>query len=193
MISVVNSTLEEIAEICRLDTLAFSEMWDIPLIEYQTAWIHNKEIYRYIKDDDKIVGYHFAAPFPQEIYDQILSGRLEERYALPFIYNYEDVKEVCLYLYAIVVDIALEKNKEYSKLLVQDLAKIIARLEARGIEVKDFGFMAITDAGIRLAERMGLTYIEDLESAEEPNPKVFRSKPKNFKKNSIFHKETISK
>jgi hypothetical protein len=193
MISIAYSTLEEIAEICRLDTLVFSEMWDIPLLEYQTAWLHNKEIYRYIKDDDKIVGYHFVAPFPQEIFDQILSGQLAERFALPLIYNYEDIKEVCLYVYAIVVDIALEKNKEYSKMLVQDLVEIIDKLEARQIEVKDFGFMAITDAGIRLAERMGLTYIEELESDEEPKPKVFRSQPKNFKTNSIFHRNQLSK
>jgi hypothetical protein len=189
----VESTLEDIVEICRLDTLAFSEKWDIPLEEYQTAWLHNQEIYRYVKDDDKIVGYHFVAPFPREIYEQILSGQLEERFALPFIYNYEEIKEVYLYVYAIVVDIELEKTKEYSKLLVQDLVEIIARLDARQIEVKDFGFMAITDAGIRLAERMGLTFIEELESDEEFKPQVYRSEPRFFKKNSIFHNGYVSK
>ena len=38
MISIVNSTLEEVAEVCRLDKLVFSEKWDIPLEDGQAAW-----------------------------------------------------------------------------------------------------------------------------------------------------------
>ena len=65
---------------------------------------------------------------------------------------------------------------------------LLNRLRERNIEVKDFGFIAITDAGIRLAESMGLTFIEEFESEEKPNPQVYRSEPRNFKANSIFLK-----
>jgi hypothetical protein len=193
MLSIVESTIEEVIEVCRLDKLVFSERWDIPLSDGVTAWKINKEIYRFIKDDDKIMGYHFVAPFQQDIYEQLLSGKLDEKAALPYILNYVECMEVYLYVYSIVVDLSVENYKMYSKPLVEDLVDIIERLKERNIEVKDFGFIAISDAGIRLAERMGLTFIEEFESDEKPNPQVFRSEPKNFKKNSIFHKMHASK
>jgi hypothetical protein len=193
MLSIVESTLEEVVEVCRLDKLVFSERWDIPLCDGETAWQNNKEIYRFIKDDDKIMGYHFVAPFQQEIYEQLLSGQLDEKTALPYILNYAECTEVYLYVYSIVVDLSVENPKLYSKPLVQDLVDILERLKQRNIEVKDFGFIAITEAGIRLAERMGLTFIEEFESDEKPNPKVYRSEPKHFKSNSIFHKMHVSK
>jgi phosphoglycolate phosphatase-like HAD superfamily hydrolase len=193
MLYLVDSTLDEVAEVCRLDKLVFSEKWDIPLAEGQAAWLHNQEIYRFIKADDKIVGYHFVAPFPKEIYEQLLSGQIEERSALPFILRYAECKEVYLYVYSIVVDITLEHAKQYSKLLVHDLVETIARLKARRIEVKDFGFIAITEAGIRLAQRLGLTFIEEFESDEKPNPQVYRSDLKHLKSNSLFLQNEYSK
>jgi hypothetical protein len=193
MLTIVNSTLEEVAEVCRLDKLVFSEKWDIPLHDGEQAWKNNKEIYRFIKDDDKIMGYHFVAPFQEAIYEQLLSGQLDEKAALPFILNYEECSEVYLYVYSIVVDMSVENPKKYSKPLIQDLVDIVKRLQERNIEVIDFGFIAITDAGIRLADRMGLTFIKEFESDEKPNPQVYRSKPKHFKANSIYHKEGIAK
>lgn len=186
MLYVVNSSLAELTEVRRLDSLVFSEKWDISLVEYQTAWLHNKEIYRFIKEDDEIRGYYFAAPFPKEIYESILSGHMEERLALPYILKYEENTEVYLYIYALVVDITVENYKLYSKPLTQDLVEIIERLKVRNIEVKDFGFLAISNAGVRLAERMGLTFIEEFESEEKPNPQAFRSDPKHFKPHSLF-------
>ncbi|QGQ96652.1 hypothetical protein EHS13_18105 [Paenibacillus psychroresistens] len=193
MISIVNSTLEEVAEVCRLDKLVFSEKWDIPLSDGETAWQNNQEIYRFIKDDDKIMGYHFVAPFQQYVYEQLLSGEMDEKNALPFILNYDECNEVYLYVYSIVVDMSVENYKTYSKPLIQDLVDVIQRLNERNIEVKDFGFIAITHAGIRLAELMGLTFIEEFESDEKPNPQVYRSEPRHFKKESIFLKGQVAK
>jgi hypothetical protein len=193
MLHIADSSLEEIADVCRLDKLAFSEKWDIPLEDGVAAWIKNKEIYRVIKHDSKVMGYHFVAPFSKEIFDQILSGQMDEKTALPFMLKYSECKEAYFYLYSIVVDISVENYKIYSKPLVQDLVDVIKNMHSRNIEVMEFGFIAITDAGVRLARRMGLTLIEEFESDEKPNPQAFRSAPKNFKKNSLFNQIHILK
>jgi hypothetical protein len=187
MVRIRNSTIEEVADVCRLDKMVFSEKWDIPLIDGQIAWIKNNEIYRMVEKDNVIMGYHFVAPFTQEIYEKLLSGQLEEREAIHDILNYEAGSEVYLYLYSIVVDMSDSNYKIYSKPLVQDLAGIIHRLQRRSIIVKDFGFIAISEAGVRLAERLGLTFIKEFESEEKPNPQVYRAEPKNFKIHSLFH------
>jgi hypothetical protein len=178
MITIVDGRLDEVVEVCRLDKLAFSAKWDIPLSEGEAAWTYNNEIYRFIKKNDKIVGYHLIAPFPQEIFEKLLSGELDEKNALPYIMKYEEFAEVYLYVYSIVVDMSIENYKQYAKPLVQDLINTQDRLKERNIVVKDFGFIAISDPGIRLAKRMNLIFIEEFESDEKPNPQVYRSTPK---------------
>ncbi|MDB5053993.1 MAG: hypothetical protein JWM44_2043 [Bacilli bacterium] len=186
MLRIMDGTIEEVSDVCRLDKIVFSEKWDIPLIDGQDAWRKNNEIYRVIKKNDEIMGYHFVAPFSKEIFDHILEGQMDEKEAIHYILNYAEMNEVYLYIYSIVVDITQENYKEYSRPLLQDMMEIVVRLHSRSIIVKELGFIAISEAGVRIANRMGLNFMKEIESDEKPNPRIYRAKPEDFKEDYLL-------
>ncbi|MBP1950861.1 hypothetical protein [Virgibacillus litoralis] len=176
-IHVTTATAIDIRGMLELNYKIYPEEWHVSAAYVEYILRANKDVYRVVKTGSDVKGIYSLFPFSKVNYEEILNGSLEEKKLGQYILDYDQEKEVYLYLISFIVDIYDNNSREYTKALLADMTKQLPYLASKGITINEIGAIGISDDGNRILERIGFTKEKLVDVDGEKYP-VFRVKVK---------------
>ncbi|KNY30279.1 hypothetical protein [Pseudobacteroides cellulosolvens] len=173
---ITNATAQDVHDMLQLDYKYFPEEWHLSEEWVKEAIQINPNIYRVIKSNGQIKGYYCFYPISRGPYEKLLSGVIHECDLLDYLHDYMNPCEVYLYLLSIIVDINDPIHKSYTRQLIKDIPKLLDIINSKGITVKEIGAIAISDDGVRILRKMGLTETDNLSMQMATKFIVYRGK-----------------
>lgn len=174
---ISDGTVQDVHEMLQLDYKIFPKEWHLSEKWVREIIMINPHIYRVIRSEGHIKGYYCFYPIPREPYERLLSGEIHEYDIVSYLLNYTSPCEAYLYFLTIIVDINDPNHKTYARQLIQDIPKFLNIIMSKGVTVKEIGAIAISEAGIRILGRMGLTQTLDLSLKMGTRFIVYKGKP----------------
>lgn len=151
----------------KLDQKLYPGAWQVESTFVGRLLERNKRVYKIVEDNGELKGYSSLIPLDKRTLDQLLSGQIEESKICHHALAYKKGREVYIYLSSIIVDIFHENRKKYSRVLIMELLDWIVDIEETGVVIKEFGMIAITDAGNRICQRLGFIKVWEVKEHGE--------------------------
>ncbi|MDR7236505.1 hypothetical protein [Neobacillus drentensis] len=146
----------------QLDRRIYPGEWQVESTFVEQLLERNKRVYKIVEENGDLRGYSSLIPLDKRTYDQLLSGQIDESKICHHALAYKVGKEVYIYASSMIVDIFHENRKKYSRALILELLDWIEEILETGVVIKEFGMIAITDAGNRIGQRVGFTKVWEL-------------------------------
>ncbi|WP_026565000.1 hypothetical protein [Bacillus sp. UNC41MFS5] len=139
----------------QLDRKLYPQDWHVERSFVERLLERNKRVYKIVEDNGELKGYSSLISLNKRTYDQLLLGQIDESRICHHALAYKKGREVYIYLSSIIVDILHEDRKKYSRALIMALLDWIEDIQETGVVIKEFGMIAITEAGNRICQRLG--------------------------------------
>jgi hypothetical protein len=147
----------------QLDRKLYPRDWQVEHTFVDHLLERNKMVYKIVEEYGEIKGYCSLIPLDKSTYDQLLLGQIDESEISQHALAYKKGKEVYIYFSSIIVDVFHENRKKYSKALLLEWMHWMKEIAETGAIIKEFGAIAITDAGNRFCQRLGFTKVWEIE------------------------------
>jgi hypothetical protein len=151
----------------KLDRKLYPGVWQVDSAFVERLLERNKKVYKIVEENGELKGYSSLIPLDKRTYDQLLIGQIEESNICHHALAYKEGKEVYIYFSSIAVDIFHGNRKKYSRALILGLLDWIKDIEEAGVVIKEFGMIAITDAGNQICQSMGFKKVWEVEEHSE--------------------------
>ncbi len=138
-----------------LDQKLYPGAWQVESAFVERLLDRNKRVYKIVEENGELKGYISLIPLDKRTYDQLLLGQIDESKICHHALAYKKGKEVYIYFSSIIVDIFHTNRKKYSRALILELLNWIEEIQETGVVIKEFGMIAITDAGNRICQSIG--------------------------------------
>lgn len=151
---------EILAQALELDKLVYPVHYQT-IYAYALSWYEkNRDIFVFVLDGEKVVGYICLLPISAGIYQEIRKGVVKEDITIPQedILAYKDGEEYNLYIFSTVLHPAYH-GSEYLKLMLEGVQKNIFRLCKEGVKFNKILADTISPKGIKLARSLGFREI----------------------------------
>ncbi|MEH7503033.1 hypothetical protein V7152_13675 [Neobacillus drentensis] len=162
-LNVRYGTVSDLNGMIKLDRKLYPVVWQVENEFVDRLLGRNNRVYKIVEENGELKGYSSLIPLDKRTYDRLLMGQIEESKICHHVLAYEEGKEVYIYFSSIIVDIFHENRKKYSTALILNLLDWIQDIEETGVIIKEFGMIAITDAGNRICKRMGFKKVWEVE------------------------------
>ncbi|NHC42150.1 hypothetical protein G6549_19655 [Bacillus sp. MM2020_1] len=150
-----------------LDQKLYPGAWQVEIAFVERLLERNKSVYKIVEENGELKGYISLIPLDKRTYDQLLFGQIDESKICHHALAYKKGKEVYIYFSSIIVDIFHENRKKYSRALILELLNWIEEIQETGVVIKEFGMIAITDAGNRICQSMGFNKVWEVKEHGE--------------------------
>ena len=147
--------LSDVNSMIQLDRKLYPQDWQVERAFVEQLLERNKRVYKIVADNGELKGYCSLIPLDKRMYDQLLFGQIDESRICHHALAYKKGREVYIYFSSMIVDILHEDRKKYSRALILELLDWIGDIQETGVVIKEFGMIAITEAGNRICERLG--------------------------------------
>lgn len=147
--------LSDLNGMIQLDRKLYPQDWQVERAFVERLLERNNRVYKIVEDNGELKGYSSLIPLDKRTYDRLLSGQIDESRICHHALAYKKEREVYIYLSSMIVDIFHEDRKKYSKALIMELLDWIQDIQETGVVIKEFGMIAITEAGNRICQRLG--------------------------------------
>jgi hypothetical protein len=164
---------EDIQGMLELNYKIYPKEWHVSPDYVQTIMKRNDKVYRVIHSYQEIKGIYSLFPLSKEIYDAVLTGKLDEKHLEKYILDYDTPKEVYIYLISIIVDIYDVNRKNYAKSIIKDIPHQLNTIEKMGIKIKEIGAIAISNYGEKILPKIGFQVQN--ETAIDTNYPVYKA------------------
>jgi hypothetical protein len=151
----------------QLDQKIYPGAWQVEGAFVERLLERNKRVYKIVEENGELRGYSSLIPLDKRTYDQLLSGQIDESKICHHALAYQKGKKVYIYASSMIVDIFHENRKKYSQALILELLDWIEEIEETGVVIKEFGMIAITEAGNRICQRFGFTKVWEVDEHGE--------------------------
>lgn len=151
---VRQATVDDVDRIMALDYQYYPEVWRVDKEYVRGEFKKGYPMARVLETSNGIKGYYAYLSLTKETYEKMLNGDIREGEPI----DYNDTKEVYLYLISILVDIEDEKRKSYTKALVLDMHKYLSSVTEKGMIIKELGAIAVSKGGRRILEKIGYNH-----------------------------------
>jgi predicted RNA-binding protein len=166
-ITVRYGRVSDVNGMIQLDQKIYPGVWQVESTFVERLLERNKRVYKIVEENGELRGYSSLIPLDKRTYDQLISGQIDESKICHHALAYKKGKEVYIYLSSIIVDIFHENRKKYSKTLILELLDWIEEIQETGVVIKEFGMIAITDAGNRVCQSMGFNKVWEVDEHGE--------------------------
>ncbi|HZK44186.1 MAG TPA: hypothetical protein VFC73_07865 [Syntrophomonadaceae bacterium] len=115
-------------------------------------------MFRVCKVDEKVKGYYWVFPLEYSIWNQVITGEIDETEMVKHIKSFDD-PDIYLYISSVIVDQTDEQHKKYTKALVYDFGRhfVLSRKQETP-DIRAVGAFTISAGGRRLMERSDFSY-----------------------------------
>lgn len=138
----------------------------------------NKEVYNLIKINGEVKGISTFFPLDEQTYHGVLKGEINERELCNYLLDYEQPKEVYLYLISIIVDISENHDKVYSRPLILNIPNQLKKIIEKGMIIKEIGAIAISEDGNNILKRIGFE-LHDYLLEDDKKYEVYKASAEN--------------
>jgi hypothetical protein len=147
------AAVQDIPAIISFEKRYFDTCWQSKPDTLKSLIEKNPMMFRLCKVDDTLKGYYGVLPLPHHIWQKTLKGQILEEDVMPYIIPFE-APEVYLYIYSVIVDVADNRHKTYTRELIDDFARNFIL----GQKFKAVGAFTVSEGGRRLVERSHFLY-----------------------------------
>ncbi|MFB5196909.1 hypothetical protein ACE198_18550 [Neobacillus sp. KR4-4] len=147
--------LSDLNSMIQLDRKLYPQDWQVERAFVEQLLERNKRVYKIVADIGELKGYCSLIPLDKRMFDQLLFGQIDESRICHHALAYKKGKDVYIYFSSMIVDILHEDRKKYSRALILELLDWIEDIQGTGVVIKEFGMIAITEAGNRICQRLG--------------------------------------
>ncbi|MGX6444693.1 hypothetical protein ACWM35_15905 [Neobacillus sp. K501] len=172
---ITKASLSDIPSMLELNYKIYPAEWHVSEDYVMKIMKKNPEVYNVLNTDMGTKGIFSLFPLKKETYDSILKGELEESDLSEYILDYQEPKDVYLYLISLIVDIHDGNRKQFAKKIIQGIPEELRRLAKKGINVKEIGAIAISLDGEAILPKIGFNKDEDILALHNHKYPVFRA------------------
>lgn len=187
-------------------TVKSARIDDIPsMLEFEKKYFENcwhskpDTLHKLIKKDPmmfrlcsvgrKLKGYYGAIPLPYTVWKKILQGDITEDAAMQYVKSF-DAPEIYLYIYSVIVDLADNDHKVYTRTLIRDFTRqYILKSGQKKSDIRSIGAFTVSDGGQRIVERSRFSFKGTFRGLNGKKVRSYIIKPENIIKQIVNFKE----
>lgn len=160
--------IEDIPAMLSLEKRYFDTCW-----HSEPTFIHKlikqePMMFRVCKIDNEFKGYYWVIPLEYSIWKQILTGEISENAIMDHFRSFDE-PNIYLYICSVIVELADDQHKKYTRALVHDFARnFVFRKTEDAPDIKAIGAFTISKGGRNLMERYDFPYNGSFKAGGKP-------------------------
>lgn len=135
-----------------LEKTYFDSCWHSEAKEVAALIKQNPMMFRVCKVDGVLKGYYWVFPLEYSIWQQVISGKMDEKEMVKHIKSFKD-KNLYLYISSVIVDQDDKDCKKFTKALVHDFGRNFVLYQNGDLDIRGVGAITISAGGRRLMEK----------------------------------------